>query len=167
MTETTKPEIIEVTVPGSREKFETWIKERGGVRVWDNINLSDWRAGPIFTPAQTDGKPTDPPHWGRRQGELITDIARFRFVKTMKEIRRFRVAVRMGSQGFSLKCTDASSDKVIRECTRVQELTVRSPCYYFHYETQECVIEVPVFDGEADTLFDDKIAQLALKYKKK
>ena len=37
MTDNTK---IFVGVVGARPKFEDWIANRGGVQVWDNVNLS-------------------------------------------------------------------------------------------------------------------------------
>lgn len=41
-------ERIDVLVPGARVKFEDWIKNRGGVQVWENVNLSTPRAGQWF-----------------------------------------------------------------------------------------------------------------------
>ena len=44
----------EMSVPGARERVAAWIKDRGGVAIWPNINLSDAGKGPTFTPAVTD-----------------------------------------------------------------------------------------------------------------
>ncbi len=130
---------IMVGVPGAREKFEQWIAGRGGVQIWNNINLSNIGAGQVFTPALTEaGEPMGSPKWSHERGEVVTDIARFRFVKSWKEVKRFHVAVRMGAQGTMLKLTDASTDKV----RKVSEL-YPGASFRFDYDTQECVFEMP------------------------
>lgn len=140
---------IRVLVPGAREKFESWIATRGGVQVWNNVNLSDPGAGQVFTPALEEVKvpeengginmvPYHKPRWTHERGEVVTDINRFEFVKAWKEIKRFRVALRMGSQGTMIKLTDGSSAKV-----RKFEESHPGAYYRFDYETQECVFEMP------------------------
>jgi hypothetical protein len=123
---------IEVLTPGCREKFEDWIKNRGGVKVWRNIDLSSCGAGPIFTPA-TENKevvgadvnvegqvPYPKPSWRVDNGEVITDINRFRFVKSFKEFKRIRVALQRGS-GFNFQLTDGSQRKVDRALDQARE----------------------------------------------
>jgi hypothetical protein len=83
----------------------------------------------------------------------------------MKEVKRIRIAVRMGSQGFSLKLTDASSDKVTRALSQLSEALGRDVCY--HHEYDETVITVPVFEGEPDNKFDEQITRLGRKHQKK
>lgn len=139
---------IEVTTPGQRSKFEEWIKDRGGVIVWVNINLSDPGAGNIFTPATTkEGTPgrDQKPRWSHEYSETITDITRFRFVKELKEVKRFRVAVRTGGNGLSVKCTDGATRRIRAACAKFSTETV-SALYEFDYETQEAVILVPVWE---------------------
>lgn len=136
MTDKTK---IFVGVVGVRPRFEDWIAGRGGVQVWDNVNLSDPGKGHMFTPVEAvDGTLTDKPHWSVARGEVITDINRFEFVKAWTEIKRFHVAIRPGSQGLTMKLTDASSAKVRRYTEKHPEAF-----YRFDYETQECVFEMP------------------------
>ena len=134
---------IFVGVVGARAKFEDWIANRGGVQVWDNVNLSDPGKGPMFTPALIAGTdiPTGEFDWRHARGELVTDINRFEFVKSWKEIKRFHVAIRPGSQGLSFKLTDASS-------RRVWKVADQNPGarYRFDYNTQECVFEMPVME---------------------
>jgi hypothetical protein len=133
---------IFVGVVGARAKFEDWIANRGGVQVWDNVNLSDPGKGPMFTPAlqkvEHQRVPMEKPHWSVTRGEVITDINRFAFVKAWKEVKRFHVAIRPGSQGMSFKLTDASS-------RRVWKVADQNPGarYRFDYNTQECVFEMP------------------------
>lgn len=133
---------IFVGVVGARAKFEDWIANRGGVQVWDNVNLSTPGKGPMFTPANdVDGTPTVKPSWSVARGEVVTSIHRFAFVKAWKEVKRFHVAIRPGSQGMSFKLTDASS-------RRVWKVADQNPGahYRFDYDTQECVFEMPVME---------------------
>ena len=97
-------ERIDVYTPDTRPKFELWIKERGGVQVWHNQNLSNPGAGNQFTPATMmvkdpddvrscpgskigDIVPYPKPHWSVGRGEVITDITRFRVAKGFKEFK--------------------------------------------------------------------------------
>lgn len=146
-TETTNPPRIEVLSPGVKAQFEHWIATRGGVIVWKNINFSDPGAGNIFTPATTqDGKPgrDAKPRWSHEYSETVTDIKRFKFTAALKEVKRFRVGVRMGSQGMSLKVTDGGTRRIRKECAKAKEKYNAEAKYRFDYETQEAVIEIVV-----------------------
>jgi hypothetical protein len=136
-----KAKVYEMTVPGSRERFATWIAERGGIAVWPCVNLSNL-TGPCFTPALTDGKPTGKPGWQYGNAtETVTDLARFRFATGMKEVARFRVALRMGGNGMSMKLTDGASRRLNKRLEKAGD----DARYRFDYATQEAVIEVPVW----------------------
>lgn len=141
---------IEVTVPGVRAKFEDWIKTRGGILVWENVNLSNPGAGAMFTPVRdAEGKTNcknSPPHWTHRYHETCTKIKDFKFVKEMCEVNRFRVAVRMGSQGLMVKLTDASTKKLHKALDKAKEKTGQDASYRFDYSTQEAIIEVPLWE---------------------
>ena len=140
MTDTKK---IEVLTPGVRAKFEDWIKTRGGVAVWKNADLSNCGAGDVFTPAKTAmGAVYDKPHWSWALDRVVTELTEFRFVREMREVKRFHVALRMGSQGLKVKCTDASSARIRKACDKAGP----DNTYRFDYETQEAVIEVPVWE---------------------
>lgn len=93
-------------------KFADWLKTRGGIALWRSIDLSDPGAS-CFTPAMTDGKPTTKPHWkyANEPERIITDINDVEIYNAV-EVKRFHVAVRPGSGGFSLKLTDASSRRL-------------------------------------------------------
>jgi hypothetical protein len=138
---------IEVCVPGVRATFEKWIKTRGGVAIWKNISLSHCGAGDSYTPARhadgSDGTtPKDKPHWTKQFDRIITDINAFRFVKEMREVKRFHVALRISGTGLMMKCTDASSARIRRACDKAG----RESSYRFDYETQKAVIELPVWE---------------------
>lgn len=141
---------IEVGVPGVKEKMLDWITNRGGVAIWTNINLSNCDAGDQYTPATTqDGvsvldKPDAlKPHWSVAFKEVVTDITRFRFVKEYKEVKRFRVAVRMAF--LSMKVTDGGTRKIRKMCAKYSTDQVKA-VYRFDYDTQEAVIELPVWE---------------------
>ena len=157
--------IYDVMVPGTRPKFELWIKERGGVQVWHNLNLSNPGAGNQFTPATMvidseedlrgysgakmgDTVPYPRPHWSVGAGEIITDISRFRFVKGFKEVKRIRVAVCRGS-GLMYKLTDGSQRKVDRALETARdkygEAVYRKDGGLFDYE-RFIVVEVPEWE---------------------
>lgn len=90
-----------------------WIKNRGGILVWQSVNLSNpgisW-----LTPARLkDGRPAPRPSWqaAERPARHITDMADVMVARNL-EYKRVRISVRPGSQGLSLKLTDAASGRV-------------------------------------------------------
>ena len=138
---------IEIGVPGCREKFAKYITERGGIKIWRNINLSNPDAGDIYTPVRdSEGNDYPKPHWSVEFSRIVTDINAFRFIKELREVKRFHVAIRRSSNGLMFKCTDASSAKLRKAMSKIQEQTGEKPCYRFDYETQEAVIEMPVWE---------------------
>lgn len=140
-------DIIDVTVPDCRQRFEEWICDRGGVQIWRNVNLSDPDAQPQFTAYKDEnGNIYEKPHWSVERGELITDIARFRFIQSFHEFRRVRIAIRRGAQGFTLKLTDASTKRVHKSCDKAKGLFGRDAVYHFEHEF--AVIEIPLWEGE-------------------
>ena len=142
---TTEKKCVDVLTLGAKEKFQQWITERGGVVRWCNVNLSNPDAGDTFTPLRTaEGVEYQKPHWSVEKAEVHTDLRDFRFIKELKEVKRVKVAVRMGSQGFTLKLTLASTRRVRAACTKIKEKHGVAPCY--HFEGAEAVIEVPVFE---------------------
>ena len=117
-----------------------WIETRQGIKVWRSIDLSD-PGKEILTPKLSEsGEETGKPHWsmGNDPAEIITDISSVN-VSVDREVKRFHVAVRLGAQGMKLKCTDASSARIRRECAKWE-----GSRYEFDYDTQECVIFAPL-----------------------
>jgi predicted secreted Zn-dependent protease len=122
-----------------------WFKERGGICVWKSVNLSNLGMS-WTTPMKTaDGGPPVKPTWQAENepSETITDPAQV-VVDVPKEVKRFRVGVRMGS-GLTMKCTDAASRRIEREKEKAGE----NSWHEFDYYTQEAVIFVP---GESQPL---------------
>jgi hypothetical protein len=130
----------QVCIPDNALKFADWISNRGGVAIWQSANLSNPGAS-WSTPALTpNGLPTAKPTWQAedKPSRIITspdDI----LVSIDKEVKRFRVAIRHGSQGFSSECTDASSRKIKQALSKAGN----GSYHLFDYETQEAVIMIP------------------------
>ena len=128
------------------EQVWQWLQERGGIAVWKSIDIST--AGQTWTTPLHDaeGQLTKKQDWRMEKTPsfIITDPAEV-VVDMPKEVKRFRVAVRPGSQGLLLKCSDAASRRIRRECAKAGE----DSWYEFDYATQEAVILVP---GESKPL---------------
>ncbi len=122
------------------DRILDWILNRGGVLVWKSVDLScpgsSWS-----TPAQAeDGKPVTKPTW-RAENEPSRHITDIDEVEVMvdKEVKRFYVAVRPGSQGLMLKCTDGATRRIRAAVAKAGEYAYHT----FDYETQEAVIMAP------------------------
>lgn len=125
--------------PEHAPKFREWLQTRGGLAVWSSLDLSDPSAS-WTTPALTpEGSPTAPPSWkaGNKPSRVITDPTEVEVV-TAKEVKRFRVAIRRGSNGLVFKLTDAST----RRLRAAVEKAGEGAWYEFDYSTQEAVIFV-------------------------
>jgi hypothetical protein len=131
-------------------RIQKWFEERGGVAVWPSANLSN--PGASWTTPATNpvGGPPEKPTWEAANDPLIiTDPAEV-VVVIPELVKRFRVAVRFGRQGLSLKVTDAGSARIRREVEKAGD----GAWYEFDYDTQEALIfksgrEVPLTEWEA------------------
>ncbi len=123
------------------EKMAEWIRDRGGVAVWDSVSLSD-PTYQAFTPKNTaSGELATKPHWkcGNVPVEVVTDPAMIS-LRTYKELKRFHVAVRMGGRGMSLKVTDGGSRRIWKAVRKAGE----GARYVFDYgDYENAVILVP------------------------
>jgi hypothetical protein len=94
--------------------IQSWLGQGRGVAVWQSINLSN-PGGEWFTPARTvEGAAVTKPNWqcGNEPTQIIESTDEVQVV-TPKEVKRLkRIGIRHGSQGLSLKLTDASSARV-------------------------------------------------------
>lgn len=131
--------VHEVTVENAASIW-SWFQDRGGIAIWRSANLSNpgqtWTA-PLLT---KEGSPTAKQSWEMENEpcRVITDPQEV-YVVTPREVKRFHVAVRRGSQGLSFKCTDASSARIKAACAKAGE----DSWYEFDYSSQEAVIYVP------------------------
>jgi hypothetical protein len=100
-------------------RFADWIANRGGIAVWQSIDLS--RPGERCTTPARDplGNPATKPSWHyANDPNIVTDPEQ---VGVYEEAlyKEFRVGLRMGSQGLSLKLTDGAQrklNKVMADC---------------------------------------------------
>lgn len=137
---------IQVTADNAEATFRQWIAERGGVIHWENALIGD-RQGDQFTPLRGpngEDNQAAKPHWKYVLREVVTDISRFEFrpVKAWKEVKRFRVGVRPGRQGLTLKVTDGGSRRIEREVCNARK-KYGMAYHDFDYSTKEAMILVP------------------------
>ena len=138
------PEELFECSPENAPKFWYWVKHRGGIAKWKSIDLSN--PGKSYSSPVNDkeGKPVTKPHWSVDDKPVIcTDPSQIQVILD-KEVKRFRVGVRRGSQGLSFKLTDASSRRLRTTMDKVAEQhNTKLAAYHFDYDTQEAVITVP------------------------
>jgi hypothetical protein len=122
------------------DKFRNWLQTRGGILVWSSANLSNPGAS-WSTPALTaEGKAYPKPTWeAANNPRLITDPGEV-VVSIDREVKRFHIAVRRGSQGLTLKVTDSGTCRIRAAVERAG----KGAYYMFDYETQDAVIKAPV-----------------------
>jgi hypothetical protein len=129
-----------VTTPENAEKIADWLRTRGGIAIWTAIDFS--RAGQsLTTPANTlEGNPfPKPAYWvAATPGCVITDPAEV-LISHDAEVKRFRVALRMGDNGLKVKCTDGATRRIRAAVAKAGE----GAYHVFDYETQEAVILKP------------------------
>lgn len=121
-------------------KMAEWLRTRGGLAIWPSVNLSNPSAS-WTTPANgPDGTPTPKPTWEAtdKPERIITDPNDV-LVSRDIEVKRFRIGVRVGSQGMSLKVTDGGTRRIRRAVMNAGQ----GAWYRFDYSTQEAVILKP------------------------
>jgi hypothetical protein len=127
-------------------KISLWLKKRGGVAVWQRINLLN--LGSALVPARTEnGEPSQKPSWqyANAPERIVTDPADV-VVFVPIEACRMHVVVRRSTNGLMLKLTDASSARVRAMLEKLGEKS----SYHFDYgEYKNCVFTV---EGEEKTL---------------
>jgi len=122
------------------EKFADWIQNRGGIAVWGCLNLAD--AGKSWsTPVKdSNGEFVKKPHWSATNEPIATHTSTDEIgVESLKEVKRFHVGIRTGTNGFSMKLTDGAS----RKLRKALEQAGDDSSYHFDYDTQEAVVMVP------------------------
>jgi hypothetical protein len=125
------------------ERFLTWIKTRGGVASWPSVNLSNPAASWSTPVNNAQGKPTAKPTWeaDSKPSVVVTDPAEVGVFRA-KEVARFHVAVRLGSQGFAVKLTDGATRRVRAAVSKAGD----GAYHEFDYAAQEAIIFAS--DGE-------------------
>jgi hypothetical protein len=123
--------------PENAEKMLDWIQHRGGIAIWQSINLSNLNQSWTTPLLQENGEYTSKPSWqvSASPDNIITDPKKV-VVITRKEVKRFRIAIRRGD-GLSFVLTDHSSKKVKAALFKYGEESS------YHFEDGEAVITVP------------------------
>jgi hypothetical protein len=138
-----KPHIVEAV---NAAKIAEWLFTRGGIAIWESVNLSNPGASWTTPLNDENGQPKPKPTWqaGDEPARIITDPG-WVHVVTPKEVKRFHVAIRAtGPFGMTLKCTDGASRRIRKAVDKANEKLGRDECWYsFDYETQEAVIYAP------------------------
>jgi hypothetical protein len=126
--------------PENAAKFKEWIASRGGVAVWRSADLSDPALSMSSPALDREGNPTPKPHWKLENmpHRVITDPNDIDVI-TGKEVKRFHIGVRMGSQGMSLKVTEGSTRRIRAAVDKAGD----GAWYELDHSTQEAVIYVP------------------------
>ena len=126
--------------PQAAPKIRQWLEERGGIQVWSSIDFSDPSWSMITPLLGPDGVKVGPPSWKAGAApRVITDPAEI-VVSIDQEVRRFHVALYLGSQGLKIKLKPGST-------RRVQAAVAKAGTGAYHifdFETQEAVIMAPV-----------------------
>ena len=101
-----------------------WFKERGGILIWGSADFSDPGKTSTSPAVGPDGKPPGRPHWWSTEEPIlhITDPVEVGVIK-VKELKRFHVGVRMGSQGMCMKVTDGGTRRIRSEVARRRRST--------------------------------------------
>lgn len=116
----------------------SWLKGRNGILIWESASLSDPGAS-ITTPFLTAGGETArKPSWKMKDQPTrhITDVAEVD-VTTAKEVKRFKVGLRMSGTGLAIKVTDAGSRRIRREVEKAKEKYGKPAWYEFDYESEK------------------------------
>ena len=125
--------------PENAAKMLDWIRTRGGVAVWRSANLSNPGASWSAPALTSEGLPQPTkPTWEAesRPARIITDPSEIEVV-TRREVKRFRVGVRMA--GLTLKVTDAGTRRIRAEVEKAGD----GASYEFDYDEQAAIITVP------------------------
>lgn len=97
------------TVEGRPEhagKYRDWLRHRGGLAVWTSQNIAD-RGSTAVTPADAGS-----PGWQYTAAPKIVTAPADVGIYTEELYKRVRVALRVSSNGLSMKLTDHSQAKL-------------------------------------------------------
>lgn len=91
-----------------------WLSKHGGVAVWKSIDLSRPGEECLMPYADEQGVKYAKPHWRYSDDPIVVTDESNVSVYRERFYKQIPVALRRGSQGLSLKVTDASMRKVNR-----------------------------------------------------
>jgi len=147
-----------ITTPDNAERIADWLRNRGGIAIWQSVFLSHLGESKTTPVRAADGTPFPRPAWwvDYVPTSIMTDPAEV-IVSRDVEVKRFHVAVRVGNQNveralageyhlieygapiderFPVTCTVGSS-------RRIRAAIARAGIGAYHkidYATQEAII---------------------------
>lgn len=124
----------------SARQIAEWLQKRGGIAIWESVNLSNPGASWTTPAYNKDGTPTAKPTWeaASKPARIIRDPSEVVVSKDV-ELKRFHVAVRFGSQGMMLKVSDGGSRRIRREVVKAGD----GAYHLFDYAEQSAIIMKP------------------------
>lgn len=132
------------------EKVHHWITNQKGLLIWPNIQIGGTGSDRLTPACTAEGDPiTRPPHWSCGAARrTITDPKEI-VVQTSEEVCRFRVRVRRGSQGMSLKLTDTAQRRLYKALENYEGVTCTCGWSGFHKNLGE----IPLLAGSTATAY--------------
>ncbi len=127
--------------PADVDKILNWLKNRGGVFVWEYAVIG-CRPERLNSPATTeDGKPHQKPNWrfADTPKEHITDIDKFEVVID-RPVKAFKVGVRMNWQTGACTVTDAATRRIDAEVFKAGPGAYHA---FDHTAEKNCTVFVP------------------------
>ena len=98
--------------PENVGRFLDWLKNRGGIAVWNSLDLCNPAATWSAPVNDENGNPKEKPsHYAGKVIRIVTDINDI-YVAVPKEWKRFHVATRMGGNGMRMKVTAGGSRRI-------------------------------------------------------
>jgi len=109
-------------------RIHDWLTKRGGVAVWESINLSNPGAE-FLTPADSKR-----PNWqvANKPARVVTDINNVT-VTVLRQVRRFHVSVRV--KEMALVVSDGGTRRIRRELAKHKDAT-----YQFDFDSFDNVV---------------------------
>lgn len=126
------------TTEENAAKFWLWLTERGGIAVWNSLDLSSPDKSWSSPAHDVTGKVYNRPSWRTSEtpNRIVTDPEDV-VVCFDRVVTQFRVTVE--HYGLSIRCSASSSRRIRQECEKAGE----GAYYKFDYELQECLIYAP------------------------
>lgn len=126
--------------PSNVNQIIDWLTNRGGLFVWDSCNLNNLGMTWTTPASNADGSEISKPNW--QANKIIRHIKNLDEIVVIipKVVKKFHVATRIGTQGFSVKVSDGGSRKIAKECAKAGDKS----WYEFDYGSYEnAIILVP------------------------
>ena len=119
--------------PSNAKKFKEWLDTRGGILIWQSINLSNPGASWSTPALNEDGSPYTKPSWqsSNTPARHITDAEDI-VVETTRVVDSLHVAVERGC-GFSFNLTTASSKRLRDRVSKAEKRYAKEAWYEFDY----------------------------------